>query len=68
MKLSRSADGLAARIVAMLDTGARPARFFRGFAATDVIFEQAIGKLLLRGQAQFVGKTKGRRLARAGRA
>ncbi len=66
LRLSRSADGLAQRIVAMLDVGGpRPVMFFRTFSATDAIFEQAIGRLFIKGQARFIGSGKGRRLARA---
>jgi len=68
MKLSRSADGLAQRIYALLESGARPVRFFRFYAPTDAMFEQAIGRLFIRGQVKFEGHAKGRRLARAARA
>ena len=65
IKTSRSPDGLAQRIAELLKSGARPLNWFRAFAATDDVFEQAIGRLFIKGQARFVGKKQGRRLARA---
>jgi hypothetical protein len=65
LRTSNSADGLAQRILAMLKTGARPVQFYRSFAATDAVFERAIGRLFLKGQVKFTGKAKGRRLVRA---
>lgn len=68
LRVSKSADGLAQRIVALLDTGARPVNFFRSYAPTDAIFEAAIGRLFIKGQVRFIGRGKARRLALAGRA
>ncbi len=65
MKLSTSADGLAQRIAVILKTGARPLNFFRNFAASEAVFERAVGLLFIRGQVKFTGKKQGRRLARA---
>lgn len=68
IKTSKSADGLAQRIVVMLEEqGPRKVDWFRSFAASDAMFEQAIGKLFIRGQVKFLGHAKGRRLARGGR-
>lgn len=64
LRVSKSADGLAQRIAVMLTSGARPAQFFRVFAASKPMYEQAIGLLFLRGQVKFVGNKKSRRLAR----
>lgn len=66
-KLSKSADGLAQRIYALTASGARPAQFYRNYAANQAVFEQAIGRLFLKGQVRFIGRAKGRRLARNGR-
>ncbi len=65
LRVSKSADGLAQRIVALLESGARTVNFFRSFAAIDAMFEQAIGRLFIKGQAKFIGKAKGRRLAKS---
>ena len=65
LRLSKSADGLAQRIAVLLESGARPVNFFRSFASSDAVFEQAIGRLFIKGQARFIGKKQGRRLARA---
>lgn len=67
MKLSRTAEALAQRILAILDTSAHPVLFFRSFAASEAIFEQAIGWLFIKGQVKFEGKTTARRLVRARR-
>jgi hypothetical protein len=67
LRVSKSADGLAQRIVVLLGSGARPVKWFRSFAATDAMFEQAIGRLFIKGQVRFIGSGKGRRLARAKR-
>lgn len=60
MKLSRSADGLAQRIASMLELSPHPVDFFRHFAANDAIFERAIGRLFIKGQAAFKGRGKAR--------
>ena len=66
IKVSKSADGLAQRIAVMLaEQGPRNVEWFRSFAATDAIFDQAIGRLFIKGQVRFIGKKQGRRLARA---
>lgn len=64
LRVSKSADGLAQRIAVMLDSGARPAQFFRVFAANQAMYVQAVGLLFLRGQVKFTGNKKARRLAR----
>ena len=66
LRISKSADGLAQRIVAMLDdSGPRKPDWFRSYAASDAVFEQAIGRLFLKGQVRFIGRKQGRKLARA---
>lgn len=65
LRVSKSADGLAQRILALLQSGARPVNWFRSFASSDAVFEQAIGRLFIKGQARFIGRKQGRRLARA---
>jgi len=65
LRISKSADGLGQRIVMMLETGARPVHWFRSFAASDAMFEQAIGKLFIKGVVKFTGAKRGRKLARA---
>lgn len=62
MKLSRSADGLAQRIAAILEVSPHPVDFFRHFAASEAIFERAIGRLFIKGQAAFRGHGKARQL------
>lgn len=65
IRLSKTADGLAQKIYALLETGARPVQFFRLWSPSDAMFEQAVGRLFIKGQARFIGSGKGRRLSRA---
>lgn len=65
MKTSKTAGSLAARILALLVEHPRPAHWFRSFASTEAVFEQAIGRLFLRGQVKFKGRKKSRRLVRS---
>jgi|CXWL01.1.fsa_nt_gi hypothetical protein len=68
IKQSKTADGLAQRIVAMLkDSGPRNVMWWLSYAKTEAMFYDAIGRLFVRGQVRFIGKGKGRRLALAGR-
>lgn len=65
LRISKTADGLAQKIYALMESGNRPVNFYRSWAPSDAIFEQAIGRLFIKGQARFVGKGKARRMARA---
>lgn len=63
---SKTANGLAQRIAAILaDSGPRKPHWFRSFAASDAMFEQAIGRLFINGQVKFKGRGKGRVMVRA---
>ena len=62
IRVSKSADGLAQKILSLLESGARPVNWFRSWAGSDAMFEQAIGRLFIKGQVRFIGKAKGRRL------
>ena len=67
-RTSRKAEHLVKRITTMLkDTGPRPPQWFRSFAASKAVFEQAIGQLFLRGLVLFKGKTSGRVMRLNGR-
>lgn len=67
IRVSKSADGLAQRIVVMLkENGPRNVNWFRDFAATEAMFDQAIGRLFVKGQVKFIDKGKARRLALGG--
>ncbi len=69
IRVSKSADGLAQRIVAMLgESGPRNVMWWKSYAANDAMFFAAIGRLFVKGQVKFIGKGKARRLALGGRA
>lgn len=67
-RTSKSPDALAQRIAAMLELSPHPVDFFRHFAASEAIYERAIGRLFIKGQAAFKGHGKARQLVRARRA
>lgn len=62
---ARTVGTLTRNLLAVMANGARPIPFLRYYAATDAVFEQAIGQLFIRGQVKFIGRKKGRRLALA---
>jgi len=68
IRKSKTADGLAQRIYAMLkESGPRNVTWWLAYAGSEAMFYDAIGRLFVRGQVKFVGKGKARRLALGGR-
>ena len=65
-RVSKSGNGLAQRIVGILESGPRKLNLLRAFAANEQVFECAIGRLFIKGQVEFCGRGKSRRLARRG--